>query len=136
METAVQVNITMPNVPSSLAKVGDRLRASDVNINAIACTEGKQSTVIHMILDDVETGKLVLKELGHVTTTDVLAFEMRNRPGAIAAIGRACAAAQVNIGMIYATTSGKEAMVYVTVPDIDDAVAKIKGWEKSAGKLS
>lgn len=136
METAVQVNITMPNVPSSLAKVGDRLRASEVNINAIACTEGKQSTVIHMILDDVETGKLVLKELGHVTTTDVLAYEMRNRPGAIAAIGRACAAAQVNIGMIYATTCGKEAMVYVTVPDIDDAVAKIKGWEKSAGKLS
>lgn len=136
MQTAVQVNVTMPNVPSSLAKVGDKLRSSDVNISAICCTEGKNNTIIHMILDDVETGKLVLKELGHVSTTDVLAFKMRNKPGAIAAIGRACAAAQINIGIIYATTCGKEAMVYVTVPDVDDAVARMKGWEKSAGKLA
>ncbi len=136
METVTQVNITMPNVPSSLAKVGDRLRASEVNIGAITCTEGKQSTVIHMILDDVETGKLVLKELGPVTTTEAIGFEMKNRPGAIAAIGRACAAAQVNIGIIYATTCGKDAMVYVTVPNAEEAMEKIRNWEKSAGKLS
>ncbi len=136
MEIGVQVNITMPNVPSSLAKVGDRLRASEVNIGAISCTEGKSQTVIHMILDDTETGKLVLKELGPVTTTPVLGFKMRNRPGAIAGIGRACAAAGVNIGMIYATTCGKEAMVYVTVEDGDIAIEKMKTWEKSAGRIS
>lgn len=136
MEIGVQVNITMPNVPSSLAKVGDRLRASEVNIDAISCTEGASQTIIHMILDDTETGKLVLKELGPVSTTPVLGFKMRNRPGAIAGIGRACAAAGVNIGMIYATTCGKEAMVYVTVEDGEAAIEKMKTWEKSAGRIS
>jgi hypothetical protein len=134
METAVQVNVTMPNIPSSLAKIGDRLRASDVNISAICCTEGKTSTIIHLIVDDTDTAKLVLKELGAVTTTDVLAFRMKNRPGAIADIGRTCAAAGVNIGIIYATTCGKEAMVYVTVEDITKAAAAVKAWEKGAGK--
>ncbi len=135
METAVQVNITMPNVPSSLAKVGDTLRSADVNIDAISCTEGPTQTAIHLIVDDVETAKIVLKKLGHVSTTAVLAFRMKNTPGAIANIGRAMAAADINIGMIYATTCGKEAMVYVTVPQPEDAVAKVKAWEKSAGKI-
>jgi hypothetical protein len=135
MQTATQVNITMPNVPSSLAKVGDKLRASDVNISAITCTEGKDSTVIHLIVDDVETAKIVLKELGHVSTTSVIGFKMKNKPGAIAGIGRACAAAGMNIGMIYATTCGKEAMVYVTVADIDKAVTTMKNWEDTLSKM-
>lgn len=135
METAVQVNITMPNVPSSLAKVGDKLRSADVNIEAITCTEGPEKTVIHLILDDPETAKIVLKELGPVSVTDVLGFKMKNDPGAIANIGRACAAAGINIGMIYATTCGKEAMVYVTVPDVQEASERVKIWEKSAGKI-
>ena len=136
MEKAVQVNITMPNVPSSLAKVGDKLRSSDVNIDAITCTEGKAQTIIHLIVDDVETAKIVLKDLGQVTTTNVLAFKMKNRTGAIAGLGRTCAAAGINIGMIYATTCGKEAMVYVTVPDVDAAFAQMEKWEESAGKVS
>ncbi len=135
MEPAVQVNISMPNVPSSLAKVGDKLRSAEVNIEAIACTEGPEKTIIHMIVDDHETAKIVLKELGPVSITDVLGFRMKNTPGAIANIGRACAAAGINIGMIYATTCGREAMVYVTVPDITEAAEKVRVWEKSAGKI-
>jgi hypothetical protein len=136
MQRAVQVNITMPNVPSSLAKVGDKLRAADVNISAISCTEGKTSTTIHLIVDDVETAKLVLKDLGTTTTTEVLAVKMKNTPGAIASIGRALAAADINIGVIYATTCGKEAMVYVTVPDATEALRKMDAWEAGAGKHS
>lgn len=135
MQTAVQVNIAMPNVPSSLAMVGDKLRSNSVNINAITCTEGKEKTIIHLIVDDVDTAKIVLKELGPVTTTNVLGFKMKNKPGAIASIGRACAAAGINIGMIYATTCGKEAMVYVTVEDSAKAMANMKTWEKTLSQM-
>ncbi len=134
MDTAVQVNITMPNMPSSLAKVGDKLRAAEVNISAICCTEGKMQTIIHLIVDDTDTGKIVLKELGPVTTTDVLAFKMKNKPGAIAGVGRACAAAGINIHTIYATTCGKEAMVYIAVEEIEQALALLKTWERGMGK--
>lgn len=136
MEPALQVTVAMPNVPSSLAKVGDKLRAAGVNIDAISCTEGPQQTLIHLIVDDPETAKLVLKDLGEVTMEHVLALKMRNKPGAIANIGRACAAMGVNIGMIYATTCGKEAMVYVAVGDVEQTMELLKKWEKSAGKLA
>lgn len=136
MEVVEQVNITMPNVPSSLAKVSDRLRSSNINIDAISCTEGPSHTIIHIIVDDPETAKLVLKALGPVSTTEVLGFKMRNKPGAIANISRGCAAMGINIRMIYATTCGKEAMVYVRIENVTKAIELLKQWEKSAGKLS
>ena len=136
MQAVEQVNITMPNVPSSLAMVGDKLRSADVNIDAISCSEGPTHTVIHLIVDDVETATLVLKDLGPVTTQEVLAFTMRNKPGAIATIGRGCAAKGINIRTIYATTCGKEAMIYVAVENVGDAIERLKEWEKSAGKLA
>ena len=137
MKTVDQVNIIMPNIPSSLAKVGDKLRSAEINIDAISCTEGPSKTVIHLIVDDPETAAIVLKDLGAVTTTEVLELRMRNKPGAIADIGRSCAAMGVNIRMIYATTCGKEAMVYVAVEgDVSAAIQALKTWEKNAGKLS
>jgi hypothetical protein len=133
MELATQVTVTMKNVPSSLAKVGDKLRASDVNIEAISCTEGKDSTAIHLIVSDPDTAKIVLRELGTVKAEEVLALKMKNKTGAIADIGRALAAAGINIGIIYATTCGKEAMVYVTVLNagVKEALVAMKAWEKT-----
>lgn len=132
MDLATQVTVVMKNVPSSLAKVGDKLRASDVNIEAITCTEGRDSTAIHLIVSDPDTAKIVLRDLGTVNAEEVLALRMKNRTGAIADIGRALAAASINIGSIYATTCGKEAMVYVTVLNVpaNEALAAMKAWEK------
>ena len=136
MKIVEQVNITVPNVPSSLAKVGDKLRSADVNIEAITCTEGPTHTVIHLIVNDSETALLVLKDLGPVSVREVLRFEMHNKPGGIASIGRACAAQSINIRNIYATSSGKEATVYLSVENVTKAFELLKEWEKSAGKLS
>ncbi len=130
MELVTQVTVVMPNVLSSLAKVGDKLRASEVNIEAISVTEGKDKSAIHLIVSDPETAKIVLRNLGTVTATDVLALKMKNTTGAIADIGRALAAAGINIGMIYATTCGKEAMVYVTAADPTQAMNAMKVWNK------
>ena len=135
MQIVEQVNITMSNVPSSLAKVGDRLRSSDINIDAISCTESPTNTVIHLIVSDPESAKIILKELGHVTATEVIAMKVKNRTGIIADIGRACAATGVNIHYIYSTTCGKEAMVYVSAEDPVRALGQLQKWEKSAGRL-
>ena len=134
MKLVQQVTIKLPNVPSSLAKVGDRLRSEELNIEAISSSENPP--MIHLIVDDPETAKLVLQELGSVTITPVIAFEVKNRPGVIANIGRACAAMGVNIRLIYATTFGKDAMVYIAVDDASATMELLKKWEKSAGKLS
>jgi hypothetical protein len=131
MGTAVQLNVILPNTPGSLASLSDKLRAADVNINAISCTEGRPDNVLHIIVDDPETAKIVLKPLYPVSTTDVLAFGMKNKPGAIASIARACAAAQINIRNMYATTFGREATVYVVVDDIVKARKHLDAWKKN-----
>jgi len=125
MKTVVQLNVSLPNHPGTLARMSDVLRSADVNIDALFCEEGK-NTAIHLIVDDVETAKMVLREISTVTTTEVLAIPAKNKPGTIAQIARKCAGAGINIRNIYATTLGKEAMVYLIVDDIEKTKKVLK----------
>lgn len=133
MESVTELTIAMPNVPSSLAMVGDRLRSAGINISAISCTEGHPKTLIHLILDDTDTAKIVLRELGEVTTAEVVACRVKNKPGSIAQIGRDFAAAGINIRYIYSTTCGRdgEAMLYAAVDDTAKAIEMLNKWQKS-----
>ncbi len=133
MEAVTQISIGMPNVPSSLAKVGDRLRSADVNILAITCTEGHPHSTINLIVDDPETAKIVLRELGTVTTRLVISVELKNKPGAVASVARECAAAGLNIHNFYTSMSGKEGVAYVDTDNAEQALQLIKDWKKSAG---
>lgn len=126
MKTAVQLNVGLQNNPGSLARMSDMLRAADVNIEALFCTDGERESVVHLIVDDPETAKIVLREIGPISTTEVLAIEVKNKPGAIAQVARMCAGAQINIRHIYATSLGKEAMCYVAVDDIAAAKKILK----------
>ena len=126
METAIEINVGLPNNPGALARMSDMLRAADVNIEALFCNDGEKTSVVHLILDDVETAKMVLRDIGEVTTTEVLAVKVKNKPGAIAQVARICAGAQINIRHIYATSLGKEAMVYLAVDEVEKAKKLLK----------
>ncbi|MBP9850703.1 MAG: ACT domain-containing protein, partial [Candidatus Peribacteraceae bacterium] len=80
----------------------------------------------HLIVDDVETAKMVLRDIGPTTTTEVLAMKIHNKPGAIANIARMCAGAEINIHHIYATSLGREAMCFLAVDDIVKARKVLK----------
>lgn len=125
MKIVRQLNITLPNHPGTLARISDILRAADVNIDALFCEENS-STAVHLIVDDVETAKMVLREVSPVTETTVLAVPSKNKPGTIAQIARKCAGAGINIRNIYATTLGKEAMVYLIVDDPEKTMEVLK----------
>ncbi len=99
--------------------MSDMLRAADVNIAALFSTDGEKESMMHLIVDDVETAKLVLRKAWKLTTTKVLALKVKNTPGAIAHVARICAGAQINIHHIYMTSLGKEAMVYLAVDDLE-----------------
>lgn len=135
METVTQIDLVMPNVPNSLSRIGDKLRAAEVNIDAIACTEGKPNSVVHLIVSDVETAKAALREIGKVSTTQVMVFRMKNRPGAIGAIGRAVGASGGNIRNMYATTWGKDATVYVSVDDTEKTRSGMQAWKDDGGSI-
>lgn len=126
MKIETQLNIGIENNPGSLARMSDILRAADVNIEALFCTDGEKQTVVHLIVDDVETAKMVLRPIGEMTVAEVLAIPVKNTPGAIAQIARRCAGAQINIRHIYATSLGKDAMVYLGCDDIKRAMEALK----------
>lgn len=126
MKTALQLSIDLPNNPGSLARMTDMLRAAEVNIEALFCNEGSNKTAVHVVVNDPETAKMVLREIGAVKTTEVLAIPIKNKPGAIAHIARMCAGHQINIRHIYATSLGKDAMVYLCVDDIAGAKKLLK----------
>lgn len=135
MKPILQINVWMPNVPGNLANVCDRLRAANVNITALSCTEGAATTMIHLIVDDAETAKIVLQPHYKVSASEVFAFIVKDKPGSIASIARACAAAGVNIRTIYGTASGKEGLVYVSVDDTAKAMAAFGSWKDGSVKL-
>ena len=131
MEAVTQISIAMPNVPSSLAKVGDKLRAANVNIIGITCAEGHPHSIINLIVDDPETAKIVLRELGTVTSRTVISVALKNKPGSVAAVARECAAAGLNIHNFYTSMSGKEGVAYVDTDNAEQALELIKAWKKS-----
>jgi hypothetical protein len=126
METAIELGVSIPNHPGSLAHLSDMLRAADVNIEALFCNERSKDSTIYVVVDDPETAKLVLQKLGDVSETEVLAIRAHNKPGTIAHIARMCAGEKINISHIYATSLGKEAMVYLAVDDLEKAKKVLK----------
>ncbi len=121
MELVTQIDISMPNQPGAMAKVTDALRAAHVNIEAMYCTEGTAYSTIHMVVDDVDTAKLALGVFGKIDTTPAFVTSVRNQPGAIASAIRLCAGAGINIRNLICTSAGKEAMIVITVNDIEKA---------------
>ena len=127
MKIVTQLNVQLKNSVGSLADLTDRLSRSSVNISAIACTPGKSTYVVHLVVDDLEKAKRVLKSHYKFVTEEALVIQVRNRPGATAAISRACADGKVNIKNIFCTTAGKgkEVNIYMIVQDDPNRVRRI-----------
>jgi hypothetical protein len=102
--------------------MSDALRASDVNIEALFCVEGPEDTTVQMVVDDHETAKIVLRDIAPVKSTEVIALDIKNKPGVIASFTRILAGAHINIHHIYATAAGKTAMLYLHVSDTKKAM--------------
>jgi hypothetical protein len=126
MKQVTQLSVGIPNTIGSMAHMTDMLRAADVNIDAMFCTENAQRTDVHLVVDDPETAKIVLQKIGPVQSTSVLSLELSNKPGSIAQIARKCAGAGINIRHIYATSYGKGGAVYLATDDIEKTKAALK----------
>jgi hypothetical protein len=126
MKIVSQLSIGIPNTIGSMAHMTDMLRAADVNIDALFCTEGVPTTTVHLVTDDPETAKMVLAKIGPVTTMDVISLDMPNKPGSIAHVARKCAGAGVNIKHMYATSTGKGATLYLATEQVQPAMNALK----------
>jgi hypothetical protein len=118
MEFVHEVTARLENKPGRLAKICSTLAHEKVNIRALSVMDTGDRSVLRMVVDQLEPTAQVLNSLGtEFQSTDVLAVEMENRPGALTRILERLAAEHINIEYAYAsgaTAPGKSLGVFHT----------------------
>src|SRR5512147_1883263 len=125
-----QISLFVENKPGRMAKVSKTLSDAGVNIRALTIAEAGDFGVIRMVVDDPEKGYKVLKDNGFtVSTTDVLAVEMKDTPGGLYEIVNALGESGVNVDYAYAfvTAKAQKAMLILRVDDLSAARRSLAG---------
>ncbi len=123
-----QISLFVENRPGRMAKVSKTLSDAGVNIRALTIAEAGDFGVIRMVVDDPEKGYKVLKDKGFtVSTTDVLAVEMKDTPGGLYEIVNTLGENGVNVDYAYAfvTAKAQKAMHILRVDDLSKARAAL-----------
>lgn len=116
-----QLSLFVENRPGRMAKVSKTLSDAGVNIRAMTIAEAGDFGVIRMVVDDPEKGYKVLHDNGFtVSTTDVLAVEMKDTPGGLYEIVNTLGENNINVDYVYAfvTAKAQKAMLILRVDNI------------------
>jgi len=119
-----QLSLFVENRPGRMAKVSKTLSDAGVNIRAMTIAEAGDFGVIRMVVDDPDKGYKVLHDNGFtVSTTDVLAVEMKDTPGGLYEIVNTLGENNINVDYAYAfvTAKAQKAMLILRVDDIAKA---------------
>ena len=121
-----QISIFSENRPGRLASIAHALGEEKINILAFSIAEANGFGVVRALVDHPEKAFEKLSALGfNVAFTDVIAVQMKDKPGGLYEIAKVLGDAGVNIEYSYAY-SGKEAAVLILrVDQVDDAIDKI-----------
>jgi hypothetical protein len=121
MNTRVETELffTIPTHVGALAEVAEALRDAGVDIRAIGAYDKDDYGEFMLIVSDTAAGKAAVEKLGaSAVEKTVVTVEVDDRPGALAEVARKVADGGINIGWIYATTSGSEkAMLILRTAD-------------------
>lgn len=127
-----QLSVFVENQPGRLAAVARSLGKAGINIMAMTIAETQEFGVVRMIVADPEKGLQFLKDAGFtVTTTEILAVEVQDRPGALAKVLEVFVRHGLNIEYMYAFVAKREkaALLVFRFDDPDKAVQVLRGTE-------
>ncbi len=130
-----QFSVFLVNKPGILSHVCDELASSKINIIALTLMDSVEHGVFRLVPMDVEKTRKVLKALNVPTTeTEVLAADMPNRPGAMAALCAKLNSRHVSIKYAYVTSgsTGGRTIGIFKVDNIKKAI-KVVG-DRNAGR--
>lgn len=121
-----QISLFLENKPGQLSAPMRALAAADVNIMTLCLADSQQFGILRLIVKDWEKAKTALQSAGFVVNaTDVLAIDIEDRPGALAAILAVCEAEKLSIEYMYAFAQGpgsKKAALIFRFADPDRAM--------------
>ena len=125
-----QLSVFLENKPGSLKKALAVLAESKVNISTLALADTKEYGILRLLIKDWEKGKDALAQGGFtVKQNEVLAVEVEDRPGGLAAVLAPVEAAGVNVEYMYAFSTGNKgkAVLIFRFSDLDKAITALKG---------
>jgi hypothetical protein len=108
MDIQTQFSIFLINKPGVLAGITTALAKAKINIIAMALMDSGEHGTLRIVCDDAERTRQVLaKAHDRWTESDVLVLELKNQPGAFAAVAERLAKEHVNITYAYCTGGAK-----------------------------
>lgn len=99
-----QLSIFLENRPGGLAKICGTLAEADINILALTIHDTVDHAIIRLLCDRPVKALLLLEQLGlYILESDVVVYEISNKPGSLGEVARKLARADVNIEYAYCT---------------------------------
>ena len=118
----IQISVFLENRKGRLFEVCSLLGRNDVNIRALTIAETESFGVLRIVVDKSDSAVRLLKEGGFVANlTDVVAVEVGDRPGGLAAVLKVFAENDVNVEYMYGFVekSGDKALLVFRFEDTD-----------------
>ncbi len=121
----IQISVFLENRAGRLAEVTKALAEADINIRALSLADTSDFGILRLIVNNTEKAFEVLKNNGFtVGKTEVIAVEVPDRPGGLAAIMDILAKEDINVEYMYAFVqqSGANAVILFRINELDKAV--------------
>ena len=120
-----QISIFLENKSGRLAQVTRVLGNNNINIRALSIADTTDFGILRLIVNNPDSAYQVLKEAGFtVSTTDVIAVEVKDDPGGLAKVLEILQNVSINIEYLYAflQKATNAALVVFRVEQLDEAI--------------
>ncbi|HUW35136.1 MAG TPA: ACT domain-containing protein [Planctomycetota bacterium] len=103
-----QLSVFLENKPGRLSAPCKALAKAGINILTLSLADTRQFGILRIIVKDWQNAKTVLEQAGCVVNvTEVIAIEVEDRPGGLAAVLEFIEKAGINLEYMYAFTFGR-----------------------------
>jgi hypothetical protein len=111
MAIQTDVTVVLEDRPGMVARVGEALGGAGINIQGVCALTSRGEGLIHVLVDDGQAdaaeGALEQAGLRVHTIRDVWVEQCPDRPGEIGRLMRRLAAEDINLDLVYLTTTGR-----------------------------
>lgn len=130
-----QLSVFLENKPGALSAPCRLLAKADLNIQTFSLADTREFGILRLIVEDPDKARRLLQRHGFaVKLTEVVALEVPDRPGGLAAILDALEGTGVNVEYAYAftTKSQDSGLLVFRFSDPDAALKMLKARKISA----
>jgi hypothetical protein len=119
-----QLSVFLENETGGLADVVDVLARAAIDLRALSLADETDFGILRLIVNDTDRATSALKEAGFtVRRTPVVAVEIPDRPGGLAATLNALRGTAVEYMYAFVRKSGEQALVVFRFEDPEAAIA-------------